>query len=394
MARMGRPPAEFPTAGKRKRGQSWSVYFAWSGRVYGVAVGPVSEKDAETARQEVGLALRTRTWPAWAEQAAGVRRYLTDRYGEAPPAPETGDLLTVYGESLRSEVSASWARGSLAHLRELRDFVGHPLEAVTPAEAQLFLEHITETPGPFRRRKGKRSASTRNRALAACSRFFKWGGRTRRRSPKTIAENRPLRDPDVGGIVHQTAAQRDMVLEAAGAEPDGIAAWLALYAGLRRGEVARATWADVSLERGRLTVPIAKTGRRRTVPLASALIERLSAVPESERTGRIVPWQEAMARWEWEASRLLLALQDACPDIPADRLRWNVFRHTFGSLLAQAGVSLDKISAWLGNSPAVCRRHYAGFTPRDRRDEAIDLLNGGTHGNDRDGQDGQDKATT
>jgi hypothetical protein len=42
--------------------------------------------------------------------------------------------------------------------------------------------------------------------------------------------------------------------------------------------------------------------------------------------------------------------------------------------LAQAGVSLDKISAWMGNTPAVCRNHYAQFVPRDQRDEEIDRL--------------------
>lgn len=56
------------------------------------------------------------------------------------------------------------------------------------------------------------------------------------------------------------------------------------------------------------------------------------------------------------------------------RIGWNSFRHTFGSLLAQAGVSLDKISAWMGNTPEVCRRHYAQFIPRDRRDKEIDKL--------------------
>ncbi len=56
------------------------------------------------------------------------------------------------------------------------------------------------------------------------------------------------------------------------------------------------------------------------------------------------------------------------------RIGWNPFRHTFGSLLAQAGVSIDKISAWMGNTPEVCRRHYAQFIPRDRRDSEIDKL--------------------
>ncbi len=57
-----------------------------------------------------------------------------------------------------------------------------------------------------------------------------------------------------------------------------------------------------------------------------------------------------------------------------NRIGWNSFRHTFGSLLAQGGVSIDKISSWMGNTPEVCRRHYAQFVPRDRRDDEIDKL--------------------
>jgi integrase len=39
------------------------------------------------------------------------------------------------------------------------------------------------------------------------------------------------------------------------------------------------------------------------------------------------------------------------------------YRHTFGSLLAQKGVSLYKISTLMGNSPEICRRHYAALIP-------------------------------
>jgi hypothetical protein len=39
------------------------------------------------------------------------------------------------------------------------------------------------------------------------------------------------------------------------------------------------------------------------------------------------------------------------------------YRHTFGSLLAQSGVSLYKVSQLIGNSPEICRRHYAALVP-------------------------------
>lgn len=44
------------------------------------------------------------------------------------------------------------------------------------------------------------------------------------------------------------------------------------------------------------------------------------------------------------------------------------FRHTFGSHLAQEGESLFKIATLLGNSPEICRRHYAALIPEGMHD--------------------------
>jgi site-specific recombinase XerD len=46
-------------------------------------------------------------------------------------------------------------------------------------------------------------------------------------------------------------------------------------------------------------------------------------------------------------------------------LPWSclVYRHTFGSQLAIKGESLYKISTLMGNSPDICRRHYATLSP-------------------------------
>jgi hypothetical protein len=39
------------------------------------------------------------------------------------------------------------------------------------------------------------------------------------------------------------------------------------------------------------------------------------------------------------------------------------YRHTFGSQLAMKGESLYKIATLMGNSPEICRRHYAALIP-------------------------------
>lgn len=58
------------------------------------------------------------------------------------------------------------------------------------------------------------------------------------------------------------------------------------------------------------------------------------------------------------------------PDnLPADLcdalLAWSSldYRHTFGSQLAQRGVSLFNFATLMGNSPEICRRQYAALIP-------------------------------
>ena len=49
---------------------------------------------------------------------------------------------------------------------------------------------------------------------------------------------------------------------------------------------------------------------------------------------------------------------------PADRKMGCLdYRHTFGGQLAMKGESLYKIATLLGNSPEICRRHYAVLPP-------------------------------
>jgi integrase len=54
----------------------------------------------------------------------------------------------------------------------------------------------------------------------------------------------------------------------------------------------------------------------------------------------------------------------------AKGLRWTCleYRHTFGSQLAMKGESLYKISKLMGNSPEICRRHYAALIPEEMGD--------------------------
>ncbi len=96
---MVRPRVEHHVPGKRKRGESWRVFWRGHGRVYEVTVGHVSEADAEVYRLEIDLALRKKEWPKWAARLPAVRRFLT---ADSGPAPD--DLL---------ESGPTWRQGAV-----------------------------------------------------------------------------------------------------------------------------------------------------------------------------------------------------------------------------------------------------------------------------------------
>ncbi len=143
-----------------------------------------------------------------------------------------------------------------------------------------------------------------------------------------------------------------------------------IYAGLRREELLWLTHADVDLAHGRYGVIHVraktvgdkswrpKTGVNRVVPISSDLRRHLN-----DYRPRIVP-----GHWFFPSPKGRRWNPD---NFSADLREWNAkaglpwtcldFRHTFGSTLAQCGVSLFKISTLMGNSPEICRRHYAAL---------------------------------
>lgn len=146
-----------------------------------------------------------------------------------------------------------------------------------------------------------------------------------------------------------------------------------IYAGLRREEALWLTHEDVD-RAGRLIRVRAKmvdgdywqpkTRRNRVVPMSEALCAiLLKYVPPGG-----CPWffPSPMGK-RWNCDNFS---QDLREINKGHGLAWTCldFRHTFGSHLAQRGVSLYKIATLMGNSPEVCRRHYAALIPEEMAD--------------------------
>ena len=145
-----------------------------------------------------------------------------------------------------------------------------------------------------------------------------------------------------------------------------------IYAGLRREEALWLTQDDVDFSAGNQGVIRVqsktvdgvfwepKTKRNRIVPISKALRHYLDEYVPPQVPGNWFFSTPKGCRWHPDNfSQYLREINQAAG------LKWGCldFRHTFGSQLAMKGESLYKISAIMGNSPEICRKHYAALLP-------------------------------
>ena len=157
-----------------------------------------------------------------------------------------------------------------------------------------------------------------------------------------------------------------------------------IYAGVRREEMIWLTHDDVDLDARLIRVRAKtlggefwepKTKRNRAVPISASLM----AILAEYRPNRRAPWYFTSPRGcRWDPDNFSAALRriNQLADLPWSCLD---FRHTFGSQLAQRGVSLFKISELMGNSPQICRLHYAALVPEQMAD-VVEFVGAATNG--------------
>jgi integrase len=254
--------------------------------------------------------------------------------------------------------------------RRRREFLieAPSLEQITTAQVSAFLSARVQTRGL--------APKTANRYREILVRLFNWAATQRGlRVPggKNPAQAVERYRESASEIRFLTLPQVDEQLAAMAKSPR-LRAMVAtlIYAGLRREELTWLQRDDVDLSvapygvirvraktvGGEYWEP--KTKRNRAVPISWALRAILDAyAPRKSYFNWYFP-SPAGARWDVDKfSHDLRAINGEA------KLPWVCldFRHTFGSQLAMKGESLYKISALMGNSPEICRRHYAALLP-------------------------------
>ncbi len=143
---------------------------------------------------------------------------------------------------------------------------------------------------------------------------------------------------------------------------------LLLFTGLRLREILHARWSDVDMERGILTLPDSKTGRRPVI-LGEAALEVLRTHPRSSEfviAGLDPEKPRSDLNRPWKAVKAHAGLEG---------LRLHDLRHSFASVGAAGGMGLQIVGRLLGHRHASTTARYAHLADDPQR-RAADMIGG------------------
>lgn len=139
---------------------------------------------------------------------------------------------------------------------------------------------------------------------------------------------------------------------------------MALYTGMRRGEMFKLKWSDIDSERGFILLRDPKGGPDQKIPLNDAVRELLKNHPRYKRSPYVFPGRKGRQRTDikHQVNRIKKAA-----GLPKDFRALHGLRHVYASMLASSGqVDLYTLQKLLTHKSPLMTQRYAHL-----RDEAL-----------------------
>jgi integrase len=229
-----------------------------------------------------------------------------------------------------------------------------PIDQISEAEVSEFVQAHNAAGG---------GAYALNRAISIWRRVHRLAKRRWRQSVIEIDWS-DFRNAESLRVRHLTVSEAQHLIRCTPLLADAIE-W-SLLTGCRRNETFNLTWDAISHNECKAVVT-AKGGRQHTVwltPDALALLARI------ERRGRYV-FDKTGWRKRWEAGVKAAGLED---------FRWHDLRHTFATMLRQAGTPLETVQRGLGHADLQTTMRYAHVTDGELQQALLKLPSFGISG--------------
>jgi integrase len=332
--------------GSRQRGDWWIRWACPHGHLHREQIGPKSLAREESERRRIEHPCPQRT-----------------------PKPSSYLLADVIDEYLKAtkHTKRSHREDSRHGKRWKERFGGSSLEEISPADLdRVRTELLTGNPGDD---VTAIAPATVNRQLAFLRRVFNIAIRDGKADRNPVAKLKALREPS-GRTRYLADDEEERLLKALSTDEDRHRALVLLNTGLRKSEFLGLRWGDVDFKASVLTIPRAKNGESRHVPLNATVREILSRLPRPlDRSALVFPNSEGNHDLRWAEKTFPAAVTAA----KIDDFRFHDLRHTFASRLAMESVDLLSIQELGGWKDLTMVRRYSHLSPSHRR-EAIERL--------------------
>jgi integrase len=322
--------------------------------------------DARAWRAEAHSALRlgTLSAPSRTTVAEAAAEWLSAAKAEVirtrSGSPYKPSALRAYEQALQTKVVPE-----LGHLR---------LSAVTRPAVQDLVDRLVAS--------GLKPSTVRN-AILPLRAIYR----------RAITRTEVLVNPTLGLALPASRERRDRIARPAEARallevlpPEDRAVWaMALYAGLRRGEIRGLRWSDVDFEHGLIRIeqawddkvgpiePKSRAGRRR-VPLAKPLRAYLAAQRlRSDGIDKDLVFGQAGGR-AVNTEALTRRARRAWCEAGLARIGLHECRHTYAAFMIAAGVNAKALSAYMGHSSITMTMDRYGHLMPGHEGEAAAML--------------------
>jgi integrase len=133
---------------------------------------------------------------------------------------------------------------------------------------------------------------------------------------------------------------------------------IALYTGMRLGEILGLRWEDIDLKHRLITLTKTKNHERKTIPINDVLYEELTCLPRHVASPYLFCHPDGS-----RILRLDRSFHSAMKRAGIEGFRFHDLRHTFASHLAMRGVPLEIIGTLLGHKDPKMTKRYAHLSP-------------------------------
>jgi integrase len=276
---------------------------------------------------------------AYRETNAAIKAHILPTFGERPI------------ERLQAREIREWHRALATHAPRLRTRKGARQRFGTKPQAE--------------EQKRARRASA-NRVLTILKAILNKALEDELATDDSAWKNvRPFKNADAPRVRFLTEAESTRLINASGPDFRALVRG-ALFTGARYGELTALTANDVNPDTATVFIRPSKGGKGRHVPLSAAGLDFFRAAIAG-KPGEAVVFTKANGE-PWGKNHHVRALKEACGKDKAKiapAIGFHELRHTYASLLAQAGADLLTISKLLGHADTrVTSRHYAHLCDR------------------------------